>query len=218
MFPSTSSVSFWVRSLTPGPLGSRLFQALHRYYEPLRLPLPAASALLPSAEALQLHPSPEWVSQVPGCSFSTRSPGFTPESPPTGFSHPSSRRCWLHTFWVAWPLSSLVSRLQVPVRFRCSSHFRSSEASANQSPDWLLGLLHVWWLFTWSTPFIWPEHPGLLGAPEGHEGRKELTLSMVPAAPSGIPLDWLASAKNLTRTIWYMKKECWALPLCVTEV
>ena len=35
------------------------------------------------------------------------------------------------------------SRLQVPVRFRCSSHFRSSEASASRLPVCLLGLLHV---------------------------------------------------------------------------
>ena len=83
---------------TLGPLGSRLFQAFHRYYEPLRLPLLAASALLSSAMALQLYPSPGWVSQVPDCSFQYALPGFTPESPKAGFSHLSIPRCWLLTF------------------------------------------------------------------------------------------------------------------------
>ena len=33
-------------------------------------------ALLSSASALRLYPSPEWVSQVPGCSFGTRCPAL----------------------------------------------------------------------------------------------------------------------------------------------
>ena len=56
----------------PGLLGSRLFQAFLRYYEPLRLPSPAAITLLPSAITLRLYPSPEWVSQVPSASFGAR--------------------------------------------------------------------------------------------------------------------------------------------------
>ena len=61
---------------TPGPLRSRLFQAFPCYYEPLRLPLLAAASVISSPSALRLYPSPEWVSQVPGCSFGTRCPAL----------------------------------------------------------------------------------------------------------------------------------------------
>jgi hypothetical protein len=101
------------------------------------------SALLSSAPALQLYPSPEWLSQVPSLLFKVRAARLYP-----GKSELWSQSSFQPPVLASHPLSSLatfifcVSRLQTPVRFRCGSHLRSPEASNFRLPRRPLGPLH----------------------------------------------------------------------------
>ena len=81
---------------------------LPRYYEPVRLPIRAASKVMFSLRALASSPSPpRRVSQVPRsiCLHAPSPP--TPASPATACAHCFIAGIRLHHSWADWPLAGL---------------------------------------------------------------------------------------------------------------